>query len=180
MDGMPEKIYANALFELANEQSSLEEVFEEIKTLSKIFLDNSELQKLLSAPTLTLAEKLSIIENIFNGKISKLVFNFLNVVVEKKRISFFDKIELEFRNLYNDRNGILEITVTTTTALSVVLKEKLITKLESISAKKITLVETIDATIMGGIILNYGNTQLDASVKSKLDAMRWQINSIIA
>ena len=59
------------------------------------------------------------------------------------------------------------------------LREKLINKLSSVSGKSIILHEKQDKTILGGIVLRYGNTEIDSSVKSKLDKIRSQIDSAI-
>ena len=80
----------------------------------------------------------------------------------------------------NDRNNILEVTACTTQPLSDRLKNKLTDKLASLSGKKIVLIEKIDSSIMGGIVLSYGNSRLDASVRMRLENMRRSINSIIA
>lgn len=180
MTGLLEKTYSKALFELAVEENVLDEIFNELKMLAQIFYENDELEKCLSVPTITGEEKSSIISNIFSGKVSDLTYNFLNVLVEKGRIVYIQKIYNQFRNMYNEKNGILEVTAITTKPLSDELKKKLIQKLESISLKKINLIENVDEAILGGIVLSYGNTQLDASIKSKIDSMRSQINSIIA
>lgn len=180
MTGSIETIYSRALFELSEENGNSSAILKELESLKTIFDENCELIKLLSAPTLNATEKQKIISDIFLNKISETVFNFLNVLVDKGRISFIDKIISEYRNLYNEKNGILEITAVTSTPLSDELRNKLIAKLESVSSKKITLVEKTDKTILGGIILNYGNTQIDASIKSRLDTLRKTLDSTIA
>lgn len=100
--------------------------------------------------------------------------------MKKNRISYIDKIIESYKELYNDYNGILEITVITSTAMSDTLRKKLVSKLEQVSSKKITLVEKVDKSVLGGIVLNYGNTQIDGSLKSKLDNLRYQIDTTIA
>lgn len=180
MSGLIEKIYSKALFEITQEENSSDDVLKELSSLSVIFSQNPELIKLLSAPTLNLAEKQKVISDVFKGKISDITFNFINVIVEKNRISYIEKIIESYKELYNDYNGILKITAITSMKMSDTLKEKLIKKLESVSSKKITLIEKIDKDILGGIVLNYGNTQIDGSLKSKLDNLRYQIDETIA
>lgn len=180
MDGSLEKTYSAALFQLAVEENSLGRIYEELIFLSEVFQNNPELIKGLSSPALSAEEKQGVISEIFEGKLSLMSYNFLSVLIEKGRIAYIDKIAAEFKQMYYDKNGILEITVTTALPLSEELRIKLKEKLEKISSKKIILKEKLDTSILGGIILDYGNTKLDVSVKSKIDAMRSQINSIIA
>lgn len=180
MAGKLEKVYADALFELALEEDILDTVAAEIDAVSKIISENTDFVKLMSAPTVPEKDKKAIISNAFEGKISETVFNFMNVLCDNGRFKYFCSVATEFKEMYNEKNGILEVCATTTMPLSKNLREKLILKLEKISGKKIQLVEKIDASIMGGIVLNYNNTQIDASIKKRLDSMRQQIDSIIA
>ena len=180
MSGLVDKIYSNALFEITQEEKSSDTILKELSSLSSIFSENPDIIKLLSAPTLNADEKNKIVSDIFKGKISETTYNFINVIVEKNRISYIDKIIDSYKQLYNECNGILEITAITSTNMSDTLRKKLVDKLESVSSKKITLVEKVDKNILGGIVINYGNTQIDGSLKSKLDNIRYQIDATIA
>ena len=63
--------------------------------------------------------------------------------------------------------------------MSETLRKKLVAKLENVSGKSIILHEKQDKSILGGIVLRYGNTEIDSSVKSKLDKIKAQIDSAI-
>ncbi|MDE6747012.1 MAG: F0F1 ATP synthase subunit delta, partial [Oscillospiraceae bacterium] len=76
--------------------------------------------------------------------------------------------------------NIAEVKVTTSVPLSDGLKTKLKAKLEKVWGKSVILTEIVDPDIMGGIVVNYGNTMMDGSVKSKLEAIQKQIKGIIA
>lgn len=180
MAGKLEKVYADALFELANEENNLDTVYNELNAVCEILNANSDFVKLLGIPTVSNEEKKKLISNCFEKKLSDTVFNFLNVLCDNGRMKYYSSIIDEFKTLYNDKNGILEVEVITTVKLSENLKTKLLEKLSKNSGKKISLVEKIDPSIMGGIVLKYNNTQIDASVKARLDNMRQQIDSIIA
>lgn len=180
MAGKLEKVYADALFELAEEENILDCVAQEVEAVSGIFSCNEEFVKLLSAPTVSDKDKKEMISRVFEGKVCETLFNFMNVLCDNGRIKHFNSVAVQFKEMYNDKNGILEVVAVTTQPLSDSLREKLVGKLSKVSGKKIVLVEKIDAAIMGGIVLKYNNTQIDASVKSRLDNMRQQIDSIIA
>ncbi|MDE5859568.1 MAG: F0F1 ATP synthase subunit delta, partial [Oscillospiraceae bacterium] len=79
-----------------------------------------------------------------------------------------------------EMKNIAEVKVTTSTPLSDGLRSKLKAKLEAVYKKTVILTENIDESIMGGIVINYGNTMLDGSVKAKLEAVQKQIKGVIA
>ncbi|MGN1134417.1 MAG: ATP synthase F1 subunit delta [Oscillospiraceae bacterium] len=175
-----ERVYAEALFELCREENCLEDTFGELSLLNDIFNSNEDFIRLLSSPLLGEDEKSEVLSNVFNGEISKLTFNFLCVLSAKKRMSYFPGIYHEFKGMYLDETGILEVNITTASQISDNIKEKLIQKLEKVTGKKIFLNEKIDKSLLGGIKVQYGDKEIDSSVKSKLDELKKQINSTIA
>lgn len=180
MKGSLEANYAEALFELCKERENLDEVHSELSWLSEVFEKNEDLLKFLYAPTVETSDKKNVLKNVFEGELSKTAFDFLCVVVDKKRIKYLAKIIESFNALYNEEKNILEVTAITTIPLSESLREKLIKKLENVSQKTIVLTEKIDKSIIGGIVLEYRNTQIQGSIKHKLDELRARINSVIA
>ncbi len=180
MMGMIEKIYSEAVFELGIECNNLDSLYGELTEIVKIFDACPEFSKLLSAPTISFEEKISIIEQLFKDRVLAETYNFLCVIIQKNRIKYLNTILEELKTKYNEHKGIAEMTVTTVLPIKPQLKEKLIAKLELVTGKKVSLIEKIDKSILGGIILNYGNTQMDSSIKAKLDAISSNIKLIIA
>lgn len=180
MTGSAEKIYAQALFELGLENNDLKSVYSEVKGLAGIFEENPELMKIYAAPTVTGEEKQKLNAELFSGKLSETVYNFLSVITEKNRVTCISRISDELKEKYYEHEGILEITAITSVPMSEKLREKLLSKLSKTTGKTIHLLEKVDPSILGGIILHYGNTQMDSSVKSRLDALEAQVKSLIA
>lgn len=180
MTGKAEKVYSEAVFELAKESNAADKIKEELDALAKIFEDAPELGKFLSAPTVTLEEKLSFLEKNFKGKLSEISYNLLCVATEKGRAELIPAIAEDYRNRWYEMKNIAEVRVTTSVPLGDVLRTKLKAKLEAVSKKTVVLIESVDPSIMGGIVINYGNTMMDGSVKSKLEAIQKQIKGVIA
>lgn len=175
-----ESNYAEALFELCKERDNLSEVHSELLWLNDVIEKNDELINFLNAPTVESEDKKKVLKNVFENELSKTSFDFLCVVSDKKRIKYLDKIINSFNAFYNEENNILEVTAITTVPLSDLMREKLVKKLESVSKKTIVLSEKIDKSIIGGIVLEYNNTQIQGSIKHRLDELRARINSVIA
>lgn len=175
-----EKVYADALFELSVEEDTLDVTFEELKALKVIFDENKELTELLASPIVSEDEKHTILKNVFEGRVSQTTFNFLCVVADKGRAAYFAKMTEVFRELYNKNKGILDVEVVTSEPLSEELEKKLVSKLEASTGKKVNITKTVDKSILGGIIVRYENSEIDGSIRKRLDDMRKNIDSIIA
>ena len=67
------------------------------------------------------------------------------------------------------------MTVITSIPLKPDLKDRLIKKLEQKSGKTVKLNEKVDPSIIGGIILRMGNSQIDNSIKGRLEAVAQQL-----
>ena len=167
MTGDVGKLYAQALFELSLESESLENVCFELKQCREIFDENPQLVKLLSSPVILKTEKHEVINKIFGE--SGMVHDFICLVTDKNRISYFGKITDAFIEHYN------EMTVITSIPLKPDLKARLIKKLEQKSGKTVKLNEKVDPSIIGGIILRMGNSQIDNSIKGRLEAVAQQL-----
>ena len=175
-----EKVYASALFELCDDENSLKNVYEEFVQVVEIFDANEEYVKLLSSPLVDNCDKDNILIKTFGGKISDLFLDFLCLLSDKGRAGHYERIFNEFKNMYNDKMNILEVKVITTEQISEKIRQRLIDKLEKVTGKNVILKEEIDPSLLGGIIVKYDNTEIDSSVKSKLDKLKRQIDSTIA
>lgn len=180
MTGTIEKVYAQALFEFGLEENNLNGIAGELAALSLIFDAEPELIKLLSSPTIPLSEKSSLLERLFKTRVSEGVYSFLCILTEKKRIRYFSSIAMVFKEKYNAHDGIVEIIAITASPINPALREKLLVRLELLTGRKVELVEKVDASILGGIVLNYGNTEINSSIKFRLDTLYAQMKAIIA
>ena len=82
--------YALALYELAKENSVLENVEKDISEISKIYVDSEDFKKFINNPTQTQLSQLETINKISSQmNLSNITKNFLSILVSKRRIFFF-------------------------------------------------------------------------------------------
>jgi F-type H+-transporting ATPase subunit delta len=173
MTGDVGKLYALSLFDLCIESGKTEEVYTQLKQCCRIFNENPQLVKLLDSPVILKEEKKDVISKIFGN--SGILHDFICLVTEHNRITYFDKITDAFIQKYNQHNNIAEMTVITSVPIKEETKERLVKKLEEKSGKTINLNEKIDPDIIGGLILKMDNTQIDNSIRGRLDAVAEQL-----
>lgn len=180
-----EKTYSDALISLIEDEhgakaAMLTSVLGELECISNALSDAPEFVKVMNTPTISREEKDELLDKVFKASSSEITYNFLRVLASKQRIGYFDKIFREYKKTYNDLFGITEITVTTTAPLDDALRQKIRTRMETVTGKTVTLKEKTDKALIGGIVIDYGNTRLDGSVKTRLDALGKDIANIIA
>lgn len=169
--------YAEALFELSREEKAEKEILNDLSFVSSIFKENGEYLKLLNSYAVTKDEKDKMINDAFGSGLNKYSLNFLKLLSAKNILHLFFDCEKEFARLYRKSNNIECATVVSVIDLSEAQKEKCIEKLENMSHRKIIASFVTDPSILGGIIVRFENSQLDMSVKSRLEDMKKQIFS---
>ena len=79
--------YAEALFQLSEEENITKEIYNELCNVVDIVNANKDLDNVLKSPLIAKVEKIQLIESLFNNKINNDLKNFLKILVEKGRIS---------------------------------------------------------------------------------------------
>ena len=172
--------YAEALFQLSEEENITKEIYNELHDVVEVIKNNKELDNVLKSPLVAKNEKTQLIEALFNNKINNNLKNFLKILVEKGRISYLKSIELTFKELLNDKHNIIEGTVISAIALTEKQVKELEEKLSKKYNKNVTLENEVDQSILGGVLVRLGNTQIDGSVKTRLNNIKDQLTQVIS
>lgn len=181
MPGSVEKTYSDALFTVLDDnRAAFEEALAALEAVDAVVSAAPEFLKFLGTPTVSAEEKLGVVEKAFGGKVSPYVLNFLKVLTVKGRFAHFNRIYKAFREDFNEKFGIAEITVTAPFPLDDELRGKIEARMEKITGKDITLREKVDKSLIGGVTIDYGNTRFDGSVKTRLGELKKEITGIIA
>ena len=163
--------YATALFDLSLEKSIVETIKDELIMVSVAFVENNQFEKLLSHPQLTKENKKGIINDVFKGLNSSLLY-FLYILINNDRIEDIKFINEEFRQLYNEYNKVIIVEAQTTLALTENQVETLMKKLSLKYRHKIIIENVIDHSIGGGMRLKINNEIIDYTIKSQLENLK--------
>ena len=160
------KKYAKALYEISKEQNRVEE------TKTSLFEFASAMGKkeyeAFGNPKVTLKNKISEIEKAFAGKFSKELINFLSLLIEKKRFAFLPEIGIEFKNIYDENHGFEAAKIQSAFSLSEEQKAKITSALEKRYKSRFLVEYSVEAALLGGMIINIGTEMYDGSLKNRL------------
>lgn len=166
------KTYGDALFELALEEDKLDLLFEESKNIREVFLNNSELIKLLNHPKIDKDEKIKVMENIFTGRASKDFVGFLTIILKKERQNNIIEILDYFIAVVKEYKKIGVAYVTTAIELSEDKKKSVEERLLATTRyEQFEMHFTIDKSIIGGMIIRIGDRVVDSSISTKLNEL---------
>ena len=172
-------VYGQGLYALAKEESLEEAVLQELDLLKAAFAEEPDFLKLLSSANVPKAERLTVIDSSFRGKVQPYVLNFLKLLTEKGYIAHFADCCETYRDLYNEDRGVLQVQAVSAIELTENQKQQLTDKLSAITGKTIDLVCKVDKSVLGGIRLNYSGMQVDGTVQSRLQAIEKRLKNTV-
>ncbi len=164
--------YATALFELALQENALPLYQCQIKELIGIFTENNSIQSFFAAVQISTDEKKELLTKAFKGKIEPMIFNFLNLLVDKKRISHVVEIMKEFNTLCNRELNIREGIVYSARPLTQDQIGQLEQTLCENKNQKIELQNLIDERLISGIKVAMENQVIDLSMKNRIESLK--------
>ena len=174
-----ESSYGDALFELALEQNELDSVAEQVDVLAQSFAENPELLKLLTHPKINKEEKISVIENIFKGRFSDDIVGFLVIITEKDRGAEIENILRYFRAKVREYKKIGVARVVSATELSKEQKDRVEKKLlQQTPYESFEVDYSVDASLIGGMVIRIGDRVVDSSIRTKLDNMTKSLRKV--
>jgi len=163
------KSYATALYELSKENSELDKIELEIKSLQKLINESLDFREMISSPTVTKEDKKNVLFTIANkNNFSRTLQNFLGIVAVKNRLFFLDKIIESFLNLVSNNKGELKAKLISSKKLSSVEQKKIQDELSQDFKSKLNIEYEFDPNLIAGLILQIGSVMVDTSIKTKL------------
>jgi len=165
------RVYAEALFEVGRDKGKLDALQQQLGQFADEVDRNRELQVFFFSPYLSTTEKQEGIERAISGAEPELT-NFLELLVDKHRMTEVFRIRREFDELWKHENRRLDVTVTSAVELDRAVVEKIGQEVERQTGEKVDLSSRVDGEILGGIVLQVGNMVLDASIRSRLEKLR--------
>ena len=161
--------YALALYELANENSELEIIEKNVNVFLAIYSLSEDLKNFIKNPTQSQINQLDVLNKIsIQMNLSKLIKNFLSVLVIKRRISFINKIFLNFLSLTSKLRGELKASLVSSKNLTSEELESLNKDISQTMGTAIAFDYKVDESLIGGLKMQIGSLMIDTSIKNKL------------
>ncbi|PKL43586.1 MAG: ATP synthase F1 subunit delta [Candidatus Riflebacteria bacterium HGW-Riflebacteria-2] len=164
------KRYAEAFFH-SIEDDDLEECFKDFEAFSAIYFGYEGLREILNHPTIHINRKIEMLQRIFGASARHLVVDFLCLLVKKERINLFEGISNEVERFYRRKNGIRGIVVRSAIPLE---KDERKSLRETLSRKfgRIEVREIVDKSVVGGLVIHFGDQVIDESLRSRIKQLR--------
>lgn len=170
--------YATALADIALEQGAAEPVKKQLEDFGAAYAESAELRSVLSSPAVERTAKHGVIEKL-SARLgaSRIVRNFLFIVVDNQRTHLLPEILQTFEAVIRQRQGMAEAEVTSAAELTAPQKTQLQQTLEGLTGRKIQAKYSLDPALLGGAVVRIGDTIYDGSVRNRLNQMRARLSA---
>ncbi len=166
--------YAESLFELAKEEKQIETYQNDIKKVHDVFTDVSFVQ-FFSHVALRDDVKIDVLKKSFQNQVCDYVYNFLMLLIKKRRMKYILEICEHFQSLCNEHFGIKVGRVFSAYPMSDEEIKKIEKAMSEKENKKVQLRLVVDETLIGGIKVEINNHVYDDSLSFKLETLKKEL-----
>jgi F-type H+-transporting ATPase subunit delta len=168
--------YAEALYEAAAEARAVKEVAEDLAAFQAGLAEVAELRQVMHDPEISGREKKAILASLTEGG-HRLLVNFLQVLIDRRRMDELPEIAEAFFELVAKAEGRVEVEAVTAVPLTEELRSQLVDRIQSVTGREVSLSERVDPEIVGGLKLVVGGVLVDGSVRFLLSDLRRELRS---
>ena len=163
--------YAEAAFALASESETLDRWSGDLLTLAN-FIDEPEVKDILTSNRVPRDEKLRLLDAGVKAYVSPLAMNLVRLLDQRGKTTLARDIQVAFQEMLDERRGVAHAVVTTAVPLADDERAAIAAKLSSLTNKQVDGTSVVDPSIIGGIVARIGDQLVDGSTRSRLAALK--------
>lgn len=170
--------YADALYDLGNEEGILNELEEGYRLVWKTVKDEENFPRFFQHPLIPDESKFELLDKIFKEQVHSYLLNYLQLLVRKNRESYLGDIFEEFVTIREEREEIVRVRVYTPYELvENGLLDKIKERIKSIFTKEVRIEKILDKSLLAGIKLEVRGKVIDGSLKARLNDLEEKLAS---
>jgi len=156
------RVYAQALYEVANEQGLVGRVHEELHALAGLAWKkgNEDIRDFILSPRIDRDTKWDLLEKALGDHLCRPMLGLIKVLIFKGREATLDNISR------------IHAHVTVAAPMDEALRQSLKARLEAGSGKTVRMHEKVDPSIIAGASIRVGDRVIDRTLRTKLAALR--------
>jgi F-type H+-transporting ATPase subunit delta len=166
------RVYAAAMLQLAQGLGEVDVLHHELEDLAARLEADDVLRAIMTTPTVDATKRTAMIERLFRGRYSDLFVDSLEVMNGKGRLGVIAALSEAYRQARDVLLGRVQVFIRSAAPLSDALKQRIAGMVERGTGQSPELLETIDSTLLGGLVVRIGDRKFDTSIARKLAVLR--------
>lgn len=166
--------YALALLELAKDKKAVDAVAADLERLQALIQGDAALQAFIHDPRLdAAAQRKGAFAVLDRAGVSGDVRNLVGVLIANRRLVALPQVIAAFGGLLAEQRGQQTAEVATAHPLTATQRTQIAARLTEAGYSNVKLVERVDPTLLGGLVVRIGSRLYDSSIKSKLQRLQY-------
>ena len=171
--------YAEALYELAAERGTVDEIQQELASLGSLGDTLPEWSEFLASPAVSREAKGQVLDRVLGPVVSELMGDFLGVLARKGRLELLGAVRACYSALYDAACHRVRGTLVTAVDLTDEQQRRVTERVSGALGQAVELAARVDAGIIGGMVLTVGDVAMDGSVQRSLERFEGQLQKIV-
>ena len=159
--------YARAAFRFANEQGALSQ-WSDVLAMAASVVSDPAAKRLLNHPHVSADQLVSLVADVAGDRMDGSMRNFLSTLAQNHRLALLPHIAQMYESMRADVEGVADVELISAVPLDVSQQQRLTNALKSRLKREVRMHCTVDASLVGGAVVRYGDLVIDGSVKERL------------
>lgn len=165
--------YANALYELAVENGTVDQVLADLTRFEAMLQDSADLRRLVLSPVFSSEDQTRAITAVLDAAgIGGWAGKVIKLAASNRRLFVVGGVIKAFRAIVAQARGETAATVTVAEPLSDARLADVKAALREVTGKDVKVDVTVDPSIIGGLVVRLGSRMIDASLRTKLISLQ--------
>jgi len=164
--------YAETLLELANRADDLRGWGDMIGQIAETMQSDRRFRVFLESPRVSAQRKNEVLQAALGNQLPATFVRFLRALVNNRRQMLIPAIAAEYNDLVDRVEGRVHASVTVAREADDADRELIATRLSKTLGKDVVPHFHVDRNILGGVIVRFGDTVMDGSVRRRLATLR--------
>ena len=167
------KRYATAVFELAREGGDLKTLESDVTAIESALEASEDFRTLISSPLYSREQQEAGITALAaKMRLSDTVKNTLALMAQKRRLFVLPALCRRLRAMIAEARGEVMAEVVSAQPLTKAQADKLAETLKAQVGADVNIKQSVDESLIGGLIVKVGSKMIDTSIRSKLNALQ--------
>ncbi len=171
--------YAEAIFDIARKQNTIDRTLEDIKGIAQVFALR-KMNYLLTEPKIPTRRKEAALREALTSRVLPTSLNLALLLVQRELVEAMPNLARELEAFVLNYRNQAVAEVTTAAPMDEVQSTHLKRALEQRTGKTILMHTQTDPSILGGVVARVGDQIIDGSVRYRLHALQQQLLSGVA
>ena len=162
--------YAEAVFDLAKEQSQLK-TWSDMLNTAAVVTTNDDMKALISNTNVNKGQLANLILEVCGSEFSDEGKNLIKLLAENRRLPMLEEIAAQYEELRAEEEKTIEAEVISAFEVSAAQQQQIAEKLKARLGREVTLSCRVDSSLLGGVIIKAGDLVIDGSTKGQIQKL---------